>query len=188
MNEAFEIALLAILVRLKCITAEDATDIEKSFHDSDIERFDNFLLEEGLISQEHLLMALAEYYQVPSLDVVGYFFERHYVCMFPKDLLLRFSVIPFDVDEDIMILVAADPNNPELLFELGQYVSYEIQFYVGIGEKICDAVKEFYDKANTQDFDNEDDEQDLLIGNFYISDEDELENSFSFAVADEDRD
>ena len=50
MQEAFEIGLLTILVKLSMLlAAEDALAIEKSFHDSDVDQFDDFLLQEGLL-------------------------------------------------------------------------------------------------------------------------------------------
>src|SRR5205807_1369838 len=118
MQGAFEIGLLTILVRLQVISAEDAIAIEKAYHDSDVDQFDDFLLEEDIVDEEHLLLALSEYYQVPSFDVVGYFFERHYVRMFPKDMLLRHEIIPLEVDENMMIVVASKPDDPELLFDI----------------------------------------------------------------------
>ena len=45
----------------------------------------NFCFLKVFLDQENLLEALSEYYQVPSFDVVGYFFERHLFHMFPKE-------------------------------------------------------------------------------------------------------
>ena len=94
--------------------------------------------------------------------------------MFPKDMLLRNAIIPLEVDENMMIMVASEPDDPELLFEIGEYVSYDIQFYVGLGRDICDAVKEFYDKSDTEDTEDEDDEtmrkKCYLAGEFQLLD------------------
>jgi len=167
MENRFEVDLLAILVRLNAITVDDAESIALSFKDSDIDQFDDFLLEEGVVEEEYLLQALSDYYQVPSFDVVGYFFERHYVRMFPKEILLRHRLIPLEVDENIMIMVTSNPNDATLLQEIGQHVSYDIRFYVGIGRDICDAVKEFYDKSDTEDETDQDIHEDtMLAGRF----------------------
>lgn len=183
----FEAGLLTILIRLHMIAGEDALAIEQSFHDSDVDQFDDFLLSEDIVDEENLLLALSEYYQVPAFDVVGYFFERHYVRMFPKDMLLRNGIIPLEVDENMMVVVASRPDNPELLSEIGQYVSYDIQFYVGIGRDICDAVKEFYDKADTEDTMDEDrNEEDLLVGEFHMLEQGDGEEEIVFTLEDED--
>src|SRR5436190_24344524 len=112
---SFEAGLLTILVKMRVIAAEDALSIEQSFHDSDVDQLDDFLLSEGIVDEENLLQALSEYYQVPAFDVVGYFFERQYVRMFPKDMLLQNVIIPLEVDENIMVVVTSRPDNPDLL-------------------------------------------------------------------------
>lgn len=187
MNENFEVGFLRTLVDLKLIASEDAVKLLASYHESDVDQIDDFLLSEGVLDQESLLHALSEYYKVPSFDVVGYFFENHLVRMFPKSMLLKNEIIPLQVDENMMIVVAANPNNPDLLFEIGENVSYDIRFYVGIARDICDAVKEFYDKADTQDEQDQDIRQEhLLMSEFlHIDDEDE-DNVIYFASNEED--
>ena len=187
---SFEAELLKILIRLHVVAGEDALTIQQSFHDSDVDQFDEYLLSEGIVDEENLLQALSEYYQVPLFDVVGYFFRTHYLHMFPKDMLLRNEIIPLEVDENIMAMVASRPDNPDLLEEIGKYVSYDIQFYVGIGRNICDAAKEFYDKADTEDAADEDRDEDrneeaILHEEFRIIEE-EGQDSITFVVnADE---
>jgi len=191
MNENFEVGFLAVLVELKFVTAEDATKLLAVYHESDIDQFDEFLLSEGIVEQEHLLEALSEYFQVPSFDVLGYFFETHLLRMFPKDMLLRNEIIPLQVDENMMIMIAANPSNPDLLFEIGEHVSYDIRFHAGIGRDICDAVKEFYDKSEVEDSQDQDLRQEhLLMGEFILvedGDEDEDQEIF-FALEDDEED
>lgn len=181
MNKSFEIGFFRILVELKFITAEDAIRLHEAFHESDIDQINDFLLSEGIVNQEQLLEALSEYYQVPSFDAEGYFFERHLLRMFPKGMLLRNEIIPLQVDENIMIVVAANPENSDLLFEIGENVSYDIRFYVGVARDICDAVKEFYDKADTEDDPNEEEDKEqllqehLLMGEFMLIDDEDGE-------------
>ena len=151
-----------------------------------MDQFNDFLLSEGVLDQESLLQALAEYYKVPSFDVVGYFFENHLLHMFPKSMLLENEIIPLQVDENMMIVVAAHPDNPDLLFEIGENVSYDIRFYVGIARDICDAVKEFYDKADTEDDPNEDIREEHLLINDFLQIEDEDDDTLFNAGAQED--
>lgn len=111
----------------------------------------DFLLSEGLVTRRDILTALSETFQVPWFDVTGYFFDHQLVHLFPKDFLLRNGMIPLMLDEDELIIVAANPADPELLPAFGQYVSWDIQFQVGIRRHIEDAVKEFYDESITYD-------------------------------------
>ncbi|HLC07600.1 MAG TPA: hypothetical protein VJJ26_05470 [Candidatus Babeliales bacterium] len=183
----FEVGFLRVLVELKCITAEDAVKLLATYHESDVDQFDEFLLSEGVVEKEQLLEALSEYYQVPSFDVVGYFFETHLVRMFDKDMLLRNEIIPLQVDENMMIVIAADPSNPELLFEIGENVSYDIRFYVGVARDICDAVKEYYDKADTQDSQDQNiREEQILMGEFIILDDEDADSAYPLDNDEED--
>ncbi len=178
-KKGFEAEFLAVLVKLQFIVSDDAISLLKNYDESDVDQFDEFLLSEGILEQDELLEALSEYYQVPSFDVVGYFFETHLVRMFDKDMLLRNEIIPLQVDENMMIIVAANPNNPELLFEIGENVSYDIRFYVGVARDICDAVKEYYDKADTQDSQDQDiREEQILMGEFIIFDDLDAESAY----------
>jgi hypothetical protein len=142
--------LTATLVKLGFFPKNEGEAIKENFRDSDQAVFDSFLLEEGLIERDELLRALSIHYQVQSFDVVGYFFESFLLHKFPKDFLLRNAIIPLEVDENMLIMVASEPELPGLTVEINEFVSYDIQFYVGIEEDITDAIKEFYDQAPTQ--------------------------------------
>jgi hypothetical protein len=61
--------------------------------------------------------------------------------------MLQNSFIPLEDDENIMVVVASDPADSNLLVEIGKYVSYDIQFRVGLHHDILDAIKEFYDES-----------------------------------------
>ena len=110
----------------------------------------------GLVEEADLLQSLAQYFQVPAFDVVGYFFDTFLLRRFPKGFLLRNALIPLEVDENIMIIIASEPDDSDLLVRIGEHVSFDIQFRVGLRRDICDAAKEFYDKSDTEDVRDED--------------------------------
>lgn len=150
-EEVFVHKITAILVEQKIISENEAKTLRNLFARSDHEYFDTFLIEEGLVGDSDLLKALSIYYQVPSFDVVSTFFERNELIKFPKDVLLRNAMIPFEDDESTLVMVVADPSDSNLLVEIGNSVSYDVQFRVGLRRDICDAVKEFYDLSITED-------------------------------------
>ena len=96
------------LVKHTVISEKEARDLQAAFSESDHDNFTDFLLEEGLVDKEHVLIALSEYYQVPYMDVEGEFFDHLLLRDFPKDYLLRFEIIPYEIDQNMMIVVAAD--------------------------------------------------------------------------------
>lgn len=155
-REMFAQQLCNILVKHRVIDEAEGRAMQRSFKGSEKENFDDFLLEEGLVEEAVLLRALGEYYQVPPVDVTGYFFDTLLLRNFPKDFLLRNRIIPIEMDDDIMVVVASEPDNADLLPAMGAYTSEDIQFRVGLGRDISDAIKEFYDKSPTDLLDDQD--------------------------------
>jgi len=142
--------LTDILVKLKAITPEMNDNLEQQFAASSHARFDDFLLEQGLVDKEDLLKALSILYQVPFMDVTGYFFDTFLLQKFPIDFLLRNAIIPYEQDENMLLVVAADPSDQSLLDKIGVHVSYDIRFNVGIYTDIVDAVRQYYETALTE--------------------------------------
>ncbi len=155
---SFAQRLTTALLSNQAITQQEADSLEKMFHDRAKGRVDNFLLDEGMVEREELLKALSTVYQVPFFDVNGYFFEHELLHTFPKDILIAKGIIPLQVDEDVLIVIASNPEDPELLDVIGHSVSYDIQFNVGIRRDIIDAIEEYYDQSII--LDDEDDYED----------------------------
>lgn len=149
-KKEFVEAICTILDKKGVLSHKDAVALKKNYDDRSQTSFDDFLLAEGLVEKEDLLDALSSYYQVPFMDPIGYFFDHYLITRFPKDFLLRNLILPVEVLEDaILVVVANDPSDEELLPALGNYVSYDIQFMVGIASEIIESVEEFYDKSLT---------------------------------------
>ena len=154
-NHEYIKKLIAGLVRANAISHEDAPNLYKSFEDSEYDQFEDFLLEEGLADKLEILEALSQLYEVPYMDVSGYFFETLLLHQFPMGFLLREAIIPFEQDGDMLLVVAADPADPDLLDKIGEHVSYDIVFNVGIYTDIIDAIREYYGGSLTEPISDE---------------------------------
>jgi len=138
--------LVAILVQNQVISAKEGQAMVTNFGNQPDVTFDEFVLSEGLVSKEDLLQALSQLYEVPAVDVQGYFFDIGLVKSFPKEFLLEYGVIPLEVDEDMMTIVAYEPDLPGLDSKLEEYGSYVIEFRVGLLQDILDVIRESYDE------------------------------------------
>ncbi len=163
MKNSFIHGVCAALVKNKVISQQEATNLEKAFKDSAQENFDNFLISENIVSRADLLKALSEYYEVPSFDAVGYTFDHDLVKEFPENFLVNHGVIPLERDENMLFMVVNDPNNEEMLPELAEYVSDEVNFFVGIHQDILDAVEAYYEDSPFHTADDEIDRRDELF-------------------------
>lgn len=150
-GESFVKELTDILVRNDVIKAQEGQGLHQEFEKSDQVQFDDFILEEGIVSKDDLLTALADYYQVPFLDSRGYFFDHNLLVKFPQDFLVRNGIIPMEVDENIMIVVANDPGQEGLESAIRNFVSYDIEFWVGLRQPIIDSIREYYQLAITEE-------------------------------------
>lgn len=148
-HQSFIEKLTDILVKQGSIQAKDASSLKKTFADASHDYFDDFLLEEGLVEEPDLLRALSTHYRVPAIDVTGEFVDTFLLRKFPKDFLLRHAILPIDVDENMLIVVANTPEAEGLESAIRHYVSYDVVYMVGLRRDITDAIKEFYDKSLT---------------------------------------
>lgn len=149
-QETFAERLSEILVKQRSIPANEAPALARAFAESEHEYFDDFLLEEGLVNKPDLLDALSAYYKVPAFDVDGYFFERPLLLKFPKDFLIRNVSIPLEVEENMMMVVTSEPDKDGLERAFRQFVTYDINFLVGLRQDIIDAIEDFYDESLTE--------------------------------------
>jgi len=148
MKEGFVEAVCKIFEKNGVVSHQQSLDLQKSFKDRSDVAFEDFLIEEGLIEKEDILTALADYYAVPWMHPIGYFFDHMLVIKFPKDFLLRNLVIPIEVIDDVILMVLANnPGDEDLLVDFGKYVSYDIEFRVGLASEIVESIEEFYDKS-----------------------------------------
>jgi len=136
-----------ILIARKLIAAIDVQALQEAFNHSEVERYEEFLLDEEVVVKADLLNVLEKYYQMPAVDVVGMLLDHDLVIKFPKDVMLRMGFVPYQQDGDILQVIAARPHDAELLAVIGESVSYDVVFMVGFYRDICDAVKEFYDSS-----------------------------------------
>ena len=149
-RETFAKALSDILLRQKAVSAELARSMQDAFGRSSADEFDNFILQEGFVNREQLLAALSSYYNVPSVDVTGIFFDRLLLQNFPEDFLVRNAIIPLSEDENLLAVVASEPEREGLESEIRSFSNIDVMYHVGIARNIVDAVREYYDKAVTE--------------------------------------
>lgn len=149
--EGFVDALVSILEENKDISKSEAKSMRENFGNRSQDEFDIFILSEGLVSKAQLLKALSILYGVPSFDVIGYFFDTELLRNFPKDFLITNSIIPVLIDQDVLLVVAAEPDDYNLRSAIGDFANYAIEFRVGLKRDIIDAIREYYDESPIED-------------------------------------
>lgn len=154
--------LSSVLEQEKIIAAGSGQELKHLFRKSSQEDFDLFLLQEGLVSRQHLLQALSLVYHVPSFDVLGDFFDHSLLIKFPKHFLMQHCCIPLEViNDEVLIMITSRPDNEVLTAQIGEHVSYAVEYLVGIESDILVAIEEYYDPSETvvDNFDYMDEEE-----------------------------
>lgn len=152
--------ILNILCDQEVLNREDTVELEHEFKKSNLEYFEDYLVDEDIVQKEDLLKVLQQYYNVPAMDVLGEMFDHDLLRKFPKDVLLRNCCIPYRQDGALLIMVASNPLNEDLDEILGEFVSYDFQYYVGIPRHIDMMIKDFYqDELYTEDYEEIIDEE-----------------------------
>lgn len=142
--------LSSVLEQEKMIPLGSSQDLRRLFKKRAQGTFEAFLLEEGLISRPNLLKALSLVYQVPAFDVVGAFFEHELLLKFPQNFLINNCCIPLEVvNDELLVMIAARPDDESLYTQITQHVSYAIEYMVGIEADIIIAIHEFYEPPLT---------------------------------------
>lgn len=136
--------ILDVLCDLEILTRSETVALEEDFESNEAEYFEDYLVDEGIVEKEGLLQALEQYYSVPAIDVLGEIFDHKLLIMFPKDVLLRNCCIPYRHDGQLLVIITSNPKNEDLDAILGNYVSYDFEFYVGIPRHIDMMIKDFY--------------------------------------------
>ncbi len=138
-------ALARILQKNGALRPKDAQALVRDFKGTEPAQLHYFLLDEGLVSKEELLKALSEYFKVPYCDVRGYQFNHELLALFPQDFLVARAIIPLELDENIITVVAGDPSLPNLREDVGEYTTNHIEFMVGITRDIVDEARAYYE-------------------------------------------
>ena len=150
-DEGFIDRLVNILSKNNVLKKKDVDVLKEEFKKRSDIAFEAFLVEENIAEKDDVLQALQEYYDIPSIDIGGEFLDNHLLTMFPKDVLWRYCFVPYERDGVTLVVVAATPDNPELLDVIGRYVSYDVTMMVGYCNDIKTQIDEYYDKALTEE-------------------------------------
>jgi hypothetical protein len=153
-NELLE-RLICALEKREVLEPQDLEALCNDFAQHEALSVQDFLLDEGLVEKADMLEALEEVFGVKAIDVLGTMFDHTLIKAFPKDVLLRNNVIPYLQDGMVLTVIAGNPEDEGLEEVLREYVSNDIEFFVGIPQHIDMMIKDFYqDELYNVDFEN----------------------------------
>ena len=108
---------------------------------SENQRFGKICIQEGLISEEDLALALAEQFGLEFVDLSLYKVDEDLMATLPADFIHRFRIVPLGMDSESLIVAVSDPTDVLKLDELELLVDRQIQIRVATESAITDFFK-----------------------------------------------
>ena len=136
--------LTAILVSNDALGPEDGEAMQREFYNYTLASYEDFLLEMGVLDRYQLLEALEQYYNVRAIDVLGEVFDPTLVQQIPYHVLIEHNAVPYGQDGAQLMVVTGNPQSDEIESAFGDYVSYDLVFFVGIPRHIRLMVQDYY--------------------------------------------
>lgn len=117
MNEINQQTLGELLVKQNYISDEALQDA-RMYAAERRTTIEDYLLSVGLITQDILGQAIAEYYKVPYADLNSNMPDRKYVLRIPEDIARKYTATFFSDEDGKIVIATSDPLNPGLIYEL----------------------------------------------------------------------
>jgi type IV pilus assembly protein PilB len=104
-------------------------------------RFGRICLNEGLISEEDLALALAEQFGLEYVDLKRYKVDAELLATLPADFVHRFRIVPLKIEEGYLIVAVSDPTDVLKLDELELLLDRPLQICITTESAITDFFK-----------------------------------------------
>jgi len=112
------------------------------------------LVDLGYATQGAILSVMARQIGIPYVDFKEHRPSPHAVAVVPKDLALRYTLMPVEIDEENRLVVAmADPQNVLALDDLRIITGYDIRAAISTKDDILATIEEAYTEAEHTDTD-----------------------------------
>lgn len=86
------------------------------------------LVEKGFVSEVDIVEGLSKQYNIPYVKLSGYEINPHAVSKVPLDALKKYCVFPIDIENNMLVVATANPEDfiaeSDLRFLSGMYIKF----------------------------------------------------------------
>lgn len=107
------------------------------------------LVDLGYATQGGILSVMAKQIGIPYIDFSTTRPDANAIAVVPKDLAVRYTLMPVEIVDDELVVAMADPQNVLALDDLRIITGYEIKPAISTKDDIVAAVQEYYKVATT---------------------------------------
>ena len=151
-----------LLMRAGIITERQLTDALE-VHKATGSPLGRVLVDLGYATQGAILSVMAKQIGIPYIDFSTTRPDANAVAAVPRDLAVRYTLMPVEVDDGQLVVAMADPQNVLALDDLRIITGYEIKPAISTRDDIAAAVDEYYKVASTVSDDELDAGEDLDV-------------------------
>ncbi|WP_323748486.1 GspE/PulE family protein [Anaerosoma tenue] len=107
------------------------------------------LVDLGYATQGGILSVMAKQIGIPYIDFSVKRPDANAIALVPRELAIRYTLMPIEIEDDHLVVAMADPQNVLALDDLRIITGYEIAPAISTKDSIVAAVDEFYKVATT---------------------------------------
>jgi len=137
-----------LLMRAGIITERQLTDALE-VHKATGSPLGRVLVDLGYATQGGILSVMAKQIGIPYIDFTAKRPDANAIAVVPKDLAVRYTLMPVEIIDDELVVAMADPQNVLALDDLRIITGYEIRPAISTKDDIVAAVAEYYKVATT---------------------------------------
>jgi type IV pilus assembly protein PilB len=104
------------------------------------------LMETGAASEWEIAAALGKQLNVPFITLSQYEIERQVLESIPRDIVMKYNIVPVDRTGDTLTVALPDPNNIFILDELRLLTKCQIVPVISFETDIQEAIQRYYGK------------------------------------------
>jgi len=113
------------------------------------ERLEQTIVRLGYASEEVILQCLADYFDLPFIDLDTYLIDEKVVKMIPEEMARRHTLIPLFKIGETLTVATANPLNIHALDEVRNKVRADVEIAISTEAKIKKAIDQHYGATDT---------------------------------------
>jgi type IV pilus assembly protein PilB len=113
------------------------------------ERLEQTLVRLGYASEELVLQLLADYFDLPFVDLDTYLIDEKVVHMIPEEMARRHTLIPLFKIGETLTVATVNPLNIHALDEVRNKVKIDVELAISTEKKIKKAIDQHYGATNS---------------------------------------
>ncbi len=140
----------ALLVEKGIVNSGQLQETLKVKKHSD-EDLTSLIIQKGIASYQDVYETLAEYYNMPFIELEGYSIDPDVLEVIPKDMAIKHKIFPVFKIEDTLTVCMVNPGDVQVIDALRRETGYSIEPAVSIEKDIVFAIRKYFESSGDLD-------------------------------------